>query len=209
MSYKNGSSFADTWKDLLQIIGVNVLLAVFLYGCSSATSFPTATIQPDMPLPTASLESVPPVPEIMWRKAESPLFPANWPPTSETVWVRYTFAYGSNPANLIDGNYVTNPLSKTEWRAGGISTTIVLSNDMTQAAVQGVLPLDSQTRIILENEKQVSAYCLRMTELPNPNMPETKEMLVYYHVWFKYNGAFLDLIRNNHAGFIDWVVLNE
>jgi hypothetical protein len=80
---------------------------------------------------------------------------------------------------------------------------------MTQAAVQGVLPLDSQTSTILENEKQVSAYCLKMTELPNPNMPETKEMLAYNQSWFKYNDAFLGLIRANHADFIDWVALNK
>ena len=194
MSHKKVcSSAAQTWQDLLQAIGVSVLLVIFLCACNFATSFPKATTQPDM---TA------------WTKTESPLFPATWPPTSDTVWVRYTFAYGNNPAKLMDGAYVTHPLSKTEWK-GGISKTTVLSSDMTQAAVQGVLPLDSQTSIILENEKQVAAYCLKTTELPNPNMPETKEMLAYYQTWFKYNDAFLGLIRENHAAFIDWVMLNK
>jgi hypothetical protein len=50
---------------------------------------------------------------------------------------------------------------------------------------------------------------LKMTELPNPNMPETKEMLAYNQSWFKYNDAFLGLIRANHADFIDWVALNK
>jgi hypothetical protein len=193
MPHKKGFSSTRTWQDLLQVIGVNVLLVIIFGACNFTARFPTATTQPDM---------------TVWRKTESPLFPTNWPPTSDTVWVRYTFAYGSNPTKLIDGTYVTYPLSKTEWK-GGISTTTVLSNDMTQAAVQGVLPLDDQTRIIFENEKQVSAYCLNMTESPNPNMPETKEILAYYHAWFKYNDAFLGLIRKNHADFINWVVPNK
>ena len=190
MSPKKGYSSAfQIWQDLLQASAISVLLIIFLCACNFITSFPKATTQPDM---------------TMWTKTESPLFPANWPPTADTVWVGYTFAYGSNPAKLMDGVYVTNPLSKTEWK-GGISKTTVLSSDMTQAAVQGVLPLDSQTSTILEKEKQVSAYCLKMTELPDPNVPETKEMLAYYQTWFKYNDAFLGLVRANHVGFIDWV----
>jgi hypothetical protein len=178
-----------TWRGLLQVIGVGIPLVVFLCACNLRTS----ATQPDM---------------TSWTKTESPLFPASWPPASNTVWVRYTFAYGSDPANLMDGAYVTYPLSKTEWKEG-ISTTTVLSSDMTQAAVQGVLPLDSQTSKVLENEKQVSVYCLQLTELPDPNLTETEEMLAYYQAWFKYNGAFLDLIRENHADFIDWVTLKK
>jgi hypothetical protein len=48
-----------------------------------------------------------------------------------------------------------------------------------------------------------------MTQLPDPNLPETKELLAFYRVWFKYNGAFLDLIRDDHTDFIDWIMLNE
>jgi hypothetical protein len=144
----------------------------------------------------------------VWTKTESPLFPADWPPASDTAWVRYTFAYGMNPAELMDGAYVTYPLSKTEWKEG-ISTTAVVSSDMIQAAVQGVLPLDRQTRITFENGNQVSTYCLKLAELPNLTMPETREMLAYYQAWFNHNGAFLDLIREYHAEFIDWMVLNK
>ncbi len=180
-------------QDALQGIITSTLLIVVLSACNFAASRQTATAQPDM---------------TVWGKTESPLFPANWPPTAETAWVRYTFAYGSNPAALMDGAYVTYPLSKTEWK-GGITTTTELSKDMTQAAVQGVIPVDSKTRKILENEKQVSAYCLNLIELPDPNTPATKDMLAYYQAWFKYNGAFLGLIRDNHADFIDWVNLNN
>jgi hypothetical protein len=62
---------------------------------------------------------------------------------------------------------------------------------------------------ILENGPQVSEYCLKLTELPGLNQPETMEMLAHYHVWFKYNNSFLDLIRKNHADFVDWVIQNK
>jgi hypothetical protein len=179
------------WKKTLRVIGVNTLLAFFLYACGSANLSPATTS-----------------PNIMWTKTESPLFPANWPPTLETVWVRYTFAYGRNPALLMDGAYVTSPLSKTEWKAGNVST-ITISNEMTEAAIQGVIPLDNGTTAILENEKRVSEYCLTMAAVPNLDTVETKEILAYYAAWFKYNSAFLDLIRDNHAEFIDWVEINQ
>ncbi len=145
---------------------------------------------------------------ISWSKTESPLFPSNWPPTADTVWVSYTFAYGSNPAALMDGAYVTSPLARTE-RKGNISTTTELSNKVKQASIQGVLPLDSQTLAFLEKRNQAFEYCLKMTELPNLDKQETKEMLAYYQAWFKYNGAFLTLICEDHVDFIDWVSLTK
>ena len=143
-----------------------------------------------------------------WRKVRSPLFPSNWAPTADTVWVRYTFAYGINPNELMDGEYVTKPLSKTECR-GDIVKTIVLSDEMTQAAIQGVIPLDKSTYQLLQNEKPVTGDCVTMTQLPDPNLPETEELIAYYSAWFKYNGAFLEFIRKDHKDFIDWVILNE
>jgi hypothetical protein len=181
-----------TRQGAIQAFGAGALLVTFLCACNFATSLPTATPQPDL---------------TSWTETKSPLFPVNWPPTSDTVWISYTFAYGRNPTTLMDGAYVTYPLSKTEWK-GGISTSIELSRDMTQAAVQGMVPLDSETSKILENEKQVAAICLKMTELPDLNMPETKEMLAYYHAWFKYNNAFLELIRKDHPAFIEWISTN-
>ena len=142
---------------------------------------------------------------ISWSKTESPIFPSNWPPTVGTVWVSYTFAYGSNPATLMDG---ASPLARTEWK-GNISTITELSNEVKQASIQGVLPLDSQTLTILEKGNQAFEYCLNMTELPNRDKQETKEMLAYYQAWFKYNGAFLTLMREDHVDFIDWVSLNK
>lgn len=172
-------------QDLL----AGALLAIFICACNFAGALPKAASQPDM---------------TVWRETGSPLFPLNWPPTLDTAWASYAFAYGSNPATLIDGNYVTSPLSKTEWKRG-TSTTTVLSSDMKQAAVQGVVPLDEQASTILNSGSQVSAYCMKITALPDPTLPETKDMLAYYQTWFKYNGAFLDLIRNDHADFIKWV----
>jgi hypothetical protein len=140
----------------------------------------------------------------LWNETASPLFPAEWPPTADTVWVRYTFAYGTNPTKLMDGAYVTLPLTKIEWREGQ-STTTVLRSDKTEAGVQGVRPLDAQTRTILESGQTVSDYCQSLTALPDPALPQTAALLAYYRAWFANNGAFLGFIRGEHAGFIDWV----
>jgi hypothetical protein len=194
MLSKKGNPIGYPRKNILRIIGANVLVAVFLFSCNFVTNN----------LPQAA-KPAPAMPDLTWMKTESPLFPSIWPPTADTVWVRYTFAYGSNPANLADGTYVSAPLSKTEMKAGGSPTTTVLNNEMTKAGTQGVMPLDNQALEILKTEKRVSASCLGLTELPDPNNPATQEILAYYQAWFKYNGAFLDLVRANHAGFIDWV----
>jgi hypothetical protein len=180
-------------QNLLPVIGASTLLTILICACNFASRLPGATSQPDM---------------TSWRKTESPLFPVNWPPTSDTVWVSYTFAYGSDPATLMDGAYVTSPLSKTEWK-DDTSTTTALNSEMKQATIQGVVPLDDETNAILEAGPQVSKYCLKLTALPDLATSGTKDMLVYYQTWFKYNGAFLDLIRNDHVSFIEWVEQNK
>ncbi len=172
----------------LQVIAISTLVIMHLSACNFTTALPASTT--------------------VWRKVRSPLFPSNWAPTAETVWVRYTFAYGSNPTKLMDGEYVTKPLSKTECREDVVKT-IELSNEITQAAIQGVTPIDKPTLLLLQNEKPVTGDCVMMTQLPDPNLPETQELLAYYRAWFKYNGAFLDLIRKDHADFIDWVMLTK
>ncbi len=185
MTHKN-SGIGQGW-----LMGVNALLTFLLCACSSAASS-TATPMPQMP-------------DTLWQTTESPLFPNTWPPTSATIWTRYTFAYGHNPAKLIDGAYVTLPLAKTDWTTNGVSTTITLSNNMTQAAIQGVVPLDAQAQADLSKGQQISNECLKLIGLPDTNVPETKDLLTYYRAWFKYNGAFLGLIRQEHAAFINWV----
>lgn len=177
-----------TWKRTFLIAANGIFWVLFLLGCGTTANDPMSAVSS----------------EIMWTKMDSPLFPSTWPPTSDTVWVRYTFAYGFNPSRLMDGNYVTLPLSKTEWKAG-TSTTTVLSEEMMQAAVQGVVPLDEHSRLILESGPQVSDYCLALTTLPDLAQDEAKTMLAYYKTWLQYNGAFAELIRADHAAFIDWV----
>lgn len=185
-----------------------VVVATVLLGCSPANSHSASAA--DMQTATSTLPVGPtsePPSDIMWTKTESPLFPASWPPTPETVWVSYTFAYGMNPALLMDGSYVAYPLARTEWKAGKHSTT-TLRNDMAQAAIQGVTPLDSEAQAILNKGKQVSGYCLTLAALPQTSTPEAKDMLAYYHAWFSHNGAFLGLIRDDHAEFIGWITRN-
>jgi hypothetical protein len=192
MSPKKGND-SHKQQSTLQIIAISALVIMCLSACNSISPLSATSPSPD---------------STVWRKVHSPLLPSNWAPTAETVWVRYTFAYGINPAVLMDGEYVTKPLSKTECREDVVKTT-VLSDEMAQAAIQGVMPIDKSTLLLLQNEKPVTGDCVNMTQLPDPNLPETKELLAYYRAWFKYNGAFLDMIRKDHTDFIDWVMSNE
>ena len=189
MSHKNENFANFKWR----ATAGGVLLALSVFACNLSKTTSSA--------PTTS-------PDIMWRETQSPVFPMNWPPTADTVWIRYTFAYGSNPSQLMDGNYVSNPLSKTEWKAG-VETTTVLSKEMTQAAIQGMVPLDEESQRNLENYSQASNFSLKLTGIPDPQTLETQEFLAYYRAWFKYNGAFLGLIRPDHGAFIEWITQDD
>lgn len=184
MIHTKRSASRCAWKMLL--IASGFLLTLFLSGCGANT--PASPTQPD----------------ISWTTVDSPLFPRQWPPTADTVWVRYTFAYGMNPSQLMDGSAVSAPLSITEWQAGN-SSTKVLSGEMQQAGIQGLVPLDDETRLLFETGSQVSDFCLTLTGLPDPGAPATQNLLAYYRAWFEHNGVFLDLIREDHADFITWV----
>ena len=76
----------------------------------------------------------------------------------------------------MDGNYVSSPLFKTEWRTGVESTT-VLSKEIVQVAIQGMVPLDEENQKILKNENRVSEFCLKLTGLPELQAPETQELI--------------------------------
>lgn len=86
-----------------------------------------------------------------------------------------------------------------------MSTTTETGNALKEEAVQGIIPLDEEALSIFETDTQVSEYCLSLTGMPDITAPETKEMLAYYSIWFRYNGAFLDLIYENHSEFINWI----
>ena len=189
MLYKTEKNATLKWKATTG----SILLALSIFACN--VSNPASTT------PTTSSD-------ILWRETQSPLLPTAWPPTTDTVWIRYTFAYGSNPTQLMDGNYVSYPLSKTEWKAGVESTTM-LNKEKIEAATQGMTPLDEESQKILKNESRVSEFCLKLTGLPDPQTPETQEFLAYYRAWFKYNGAFLGLIRPDHGAFIEWITQDD
>jgi hypothetical protein len=97
------------------------------------------------------------------------------------------------------------PLYKTEC-SGVVVKITVLSDEMIHAAIRGVISIDEATRLILQNEKAVKG---NMMPLPNTTLPEIKALLAYYRAWFKFKGAFLDLICKDHADFIDWAISNE
>ncbi|HZY42494.1 MAG TPA: hypothetical protein VFF59_10915 [Anaerolineae bacterium] len=164
-----------------------IILAAFITACN-AMSTPT----PAMP--------------IFWQATQSPLFPNEWPPTTSTVWVRYTFAYGSNPSALVDGVYVTRPLTRTEVsREGRTVAAIDLNNPLESVRTQGMVPLTLQQQAMLDRRAQVESYGLTLTVLPAAGASEAAELRAYYQLWLKFNGAFAKLIQPDHAAFFEWL----
>ncbi len=177
---------------------------------------PAATISP---VPTAEVDQqlkavwdrldrgTPPANKlpISWTQAYSVLFPNEWPPTANTIWIRYAYAQGMD-MDLHDAVRVAAPWARLELRGNSSTVTIVpLNTKLEPVDTQGVQPIDEKTQVILAKESDVSAYCLQLTALPTG--PETAEMRTFYQTWLKYNGALVDLIRSNHEKFLAW--LNE
>ncbi len=172
-----------------------------------------------VPIPTAGVEQQlqglwdrldkgsPPAnkPPIAWSPAYSPLFPADWPPTSATIWVRYAYAQGTD-MDLHDGVLVAAPWARLEMRGSQASVTIVpFSASLKSMTIQGVAPIDAATQAVLAKGNDVSAYCLQLTALPQPNVPAAADMRAFYRTWLKYNGALGELIRPNHEKFLAWL----
>jgi hypothetical protein len=142
---------------------------------------------------------------IAWSTATTPLFPNEWPPTPNTTWVRYAFAYGKDP-QLADGNRVASPWARIEVSSGSDSATVVpLAATLEAKEVQGVQPIDPAALNALEEGEQVTASALKLTQLPAPDSPEAAALRNYYRAWQKYNGAIASIIKPNHQAFFEWV----
>jgi hypothetical protein len=140
----------------------------------------------------------------MWSTTQSPLFPTEWPPTTSTTWVRYSFAYGRNPTTLMDGAYVTRPLTRTVvQRDGTDGAATTLSTALEEAGTQGVKPLDAASSTTLGKGPQVQARCLQLQSMPDE--ASAVELREYYRVWLSLNGAFTKFIRPDHAAFLEWI----
>jgi hypothetical protein len=151
-----------------------------------------------------SMSTPTPQPPMMWRTTESPVFPNEWPPTSATVWTRYTFSYGNSPTELADGMFVTRPLTRTTVRRDGSEgDAIALSTTLESIGIQGVSPLDAASSAALGKGPQVQAQGLQLTALPNETA--AAELREYYRTWIKLNGKFATQIRAEHADFFDWI----
>lgn len=141
---------------------------------------------------------------IMWRTTQSPVFPDQWPPTSSTKWVHYSFAYGSSPSGLADGMYVTRPLTRTVvQRDGSEGEAITLSTALESIGIQGVSPLEAASGAALNKGLQVQTQALQLTALPDESA--AAELREYYRMWIKLNGVFAKQIRTEHKNFFDWI----
>jgi hypothetical protein len=143
---------------------------------------------------------------IYWQQADSVLFPSEWPPTANTIWVRYLYAQGVDMENLADAVRISPPWARVELRGNATTVTIVpLNTRLEPVTTQGMQPIDEATQAVLAKEDAVSVYCLALTALPQSKNPEVSEMRAFYQTWLKYNGALVDLIRSNHEKFLNWI----
>lgn len=144
-------------------------------------------------------------PSIVWSVAYSALFPLEWPPTPATIWIRYAYAQGMD-LDLHDGVRVAAPWARLELRGSADEVTIVpLSVKLKPVTIQGVQPIDAATQDVLAKGAEVSAYCLQLTALPQPDSPQNVDMRAFYRTWLRYNGALVELIRPNHEKFLIWL----
>jgi len=174
-----------------------VMLAMLIAACGGGTAMSNAT---PTPRPYAS----PSGPQAMWTMMQSPLFPSEWPPTASTTWVRYTFEYGRNPTKLMDGAYVTQPLTRTiVQRDGSDGEATTLSTALEEAGIQGVKPLDAASSAVLGKGAQVQAQLLALQALPDEAV--AAQVREYYRVWVGLNGTITKFIRPNHTAFFEWI----
>ena len=154
--------------------------------------------------PTPQPPSPPSGMPTMWTTTQSPVFPSEWPPTANTQWVRYTFAYGTNPTTLMDGAYVTRPLTRTVvQRDGTDGEATTLSTVLEDAGIQGVRPLDAASSAALGKGAQVQTQLLSLQAAPD--QAAAVELRTYYRVWVNLNGVIAKSIRPNHAAFFQWI----
>jgi hypothetical protein len=177
-----------------------VILIALITACGG-TTMPTVTSTPKSPAQPDGLPT-------MWTTTHSPLFPAEWPPTTSTTWVRYSFAYGTNPTTLMDGAYVTKPLTRTVvQRDGTEGAATTLNTALEEASIQGVKPLDAASSAALGKGPQVQTQLLQLQALPDEAV--AAEARAYYRVWISLNGAFAGYIRSNHAAFFEWIEADQ
>ena len=175
---------------------ISVMLAMLIAACGG-TTLSSATPTPKPPSPPSGMPT-------MWTTTQSPLFPSEWPPTTATTWMRYAFAYGRNPTTLMDGAYVTQPLTRTlVQRDGTEGESVTLSTALEEASIQGVKPLDATSSTTLGRGAQVQAQLLSLQAMPDETV--TAEARGYYRVWLGLNGAFAKFIRPDHAAFFEWI----
>ena len=144
-------------------------------------------------------------PSLAWRAAYTPLFPAAWPPTASTVWVRYGFAYGHD-LRLRDGMRVAQPWARIEVLAGQARARLTpLRESLEACAVQGVRPLAGDELAVLQSGAEVERYAGGLARLPELEAPATGRMRVYYLTWLALNGAVAQALAPDHAEFFGWL----
>lgn len=93
----------------------------------------------------------------------------------------------------------------TEWTSGAEPVITQLRTEETSAATQGVRPLSAAESTAYGYRDEVTSFVKKLMKNPDKDNPCTPKLIVFYKVWCKCNGAFLNMVQGNHATFIDWI----
>lgn len=141
---------------------------------------------------------------VMWNMAVTPVLPASWPPSANTLWVRYAYAQGMD-MRLADGVYITTPWAKVELRQHGVEATVVqLGTKLVENGIQGMVPLKQEEFAVLHNSEAPQTTALGLSTLPDPANKNVAAMKTYYKAWLQANGRIARMVEADHGVFFAW-----
>ena len=138
----------------------------------------------------------------------TPWFPTQWPPSSETPWLRYGYARGQEfPPRIADGEQVSKVLLRAELIPYERKVKISWLQEKIEAqGIQGIRPLMPDEAEVLRQDKEIKIKVLGLQSLPPANDATGTQLKKYYRLWLQTNGVIADQIKGFHPAFFAWVV---
>lgn len=210
----DGPQKQTTMKRGYAVCGL-VVLAVWL-----TTPLPEAAMEPQSPrqevesiikVSWANIKSGLPAPRsfnefVSWDYAIAPAIPAAWPPDGKGVVYYYTFAYGSNPARLVDGQFVAAPWAQVKVDvARGAPELEILSKGIKEIGIQGVRPLREEEIKIFNQRAAVEEQIQTLSRKTSLHAIDAKRLKEFFQLWCSTNGVIAEELRRKHPQFFEWV----
>ncbi len=146
-------------------------------------------------------------PPFLWQRHSTPPLPLAWPPTRDTGWVRYEYAYGFDPVRTADAIRVAAPWARVQLdRDGQPREARLLETAGAELGLQGVFPTHPPSGAIDgEQVRREEARALQLTVLPAPGSREQAGLAAFYGQWLQRNGVIAAAVRDAHEPFFAWI----